>query len=680
MPQKEIPFRQVHLDFHTSPAILDVGSSFDATAFVRILKRAHINSVTIFAKCHHGFSYYPTRVGVRHPGLKRDLMREMIQALHAEGIRAPIYLTVTWDEYAAVEHAEWLAVTKEGRLPGHPPLSTEGRWRWLCMNTPLADYVAAQVEEILHTYPVDGFFFDIVRQPSPGCVCNYCLKSMLAQEFDPENDEHLTLHSLQVARRLMDRLSTLIWAQQPAATIFYNSRTRVEALPANGIKPELPFMTQVEIESLPSGRWGYNHYPFLVRYLNRFPCQHLGMTGRFHRTWGDFGGVKTQAALEYEIFTMLANGSKCSIGDQLHPRGMLEEAVYERIGKVYASVEAKEPWCVGATPLAEVGVLLTTSATATDLHKASDADEGVLRMLVELQYQFQFIDREADFTRFRALILPDTVTLDSALAAKVQSYLRNGGKLLLSGRSGLTPTGDAFALPETGLDYLGPGEYEPDYVVCGPAINHGVPDLPIVQYERGNRISARAGTEVLAHIMIPYFQRHWRHFSSHAQTPYDRQTELPAVTRRGPVLYIASPLFTAYKKHAYPVHRDIVGNCLALLLPERCVQASLPTGGQATLLEQPNRMVAHLLYYVWQRRAPDLDIIEDIVPLHGLDLAVRTVQKPENVYLAPERKDIEFTFRDGVTRCTVPVLRGHQMVVFTLSDGLEPKTTRKNLS
>ncbi|MCJ7623382.1 MAG: hypothetical protein MUO76_07750 [Anaerolineaceae bacterium] len=58
-----LPFRQVHLDFHTSPAIPDVGVDFDPRVFASLLKSAHVNSVTVFAKCHHGHSYYPTKVG-----------------------------------------------------------------------------------------------------------------------------------------------------------------------------------------------------------------------------------------------------------------------------------------------------------------------------------------------------------------------------------------------------------------------------------------------------------------------------------------------------------------------------------------------------------------------------------------------------------------------------------------
>ena len=59
-------YRQIHLDFHTSEHIPAVGAAFDPADFVATLKAAHVNSITIFAKCHHGWSYYPTKVGAPH--------------------------------------------------------------------------------------------------------------------------------------------------------------------------------------------------------------------------------------------------------------------------------------------------------------------------------------------------------------------------------------------------------------------------------------------------------------------------------------------------------------------------------------------------------------------------------------------------------------------------------------
>src|SRR6185437_6445527 len=96
VPANELPFRHIHLDFHTSPAITGVGERFNAGDFAKTLKDASINSITVFAKCHHGMSYYPTKVGVGHPNLKIDLLGEMIEACHQASIKVPVYISTMY--------------------------------------------------------------------------------------------------------------------------------------------------------------------------------------------------------------------------------------------------------------------------------------------------------------------------------------------------------------------------------------------------------------------------------------------------------------------------------------------------------------------------------------------------------------------------------------------------------
>ena len=49
---------------------------------------------------------------------------------------------------------------------------------------------------------------------------------------------------------------------------------------------------------------------------------HLGMTGRFHTTWGEFGGYKHPNALRYECAVMLAWTYRIALTDRCcrHPR------------------------------------------------------------------------------------------------------------------------------------------------------------------------------------------------------------------------------------------------------------------------------------------------------------------------------------------------------------------------
>ena len=54
-------FRQVHLDFHTSENIAGIGSKFSKEQFQKALKAGHVDSITVFSKCHHGWAYHPSK-------------------------------------------------------------------------------------------------------------------------------------------------------------------------------------------------------------------------------------------------------------------------------------------------------------------------------------------------------------------------------------------------------------------------------------------------------------------------------------------------------------------------------------------------------------------------------------------------------------------------------------------
>ncbi len=669
-----LPFRQVHLDFHTSPLIEGIGARFDPEEFARTLRDAHIDSVTCFATCHHGLSYYPTKVGTRHPHLKRDLLGEQVEVCHRYGIRVPAYITVVWAEEQANQHPEWRQIRKDGMPAGRKPLGpiVLHDWQWMCMNSPYADHVAAVAEEVVRTYPVDGLFFDIVMTVPPGCVCRYCLRSMAAAGMNPEDDGDLRRHALSVERRFMKRLSTLVRGLRPDLTLFFNSRLRLAGDPQAGLRPEIDDFTHWEIESLASGGWGYGHFPLYNRYFQTLPKPRLGMTAAFHRSWADFGTVKSQAALDYECFRMPAGGAVCSIGDQLHPSGALNPEIYRRIGVTYASIEAKEPWCRDAEPLTEIGLLLRPEVDSGTRSAGLDSEQGAMRMLLELGAQFAVLDREADFTNYKVIIAPDSARLDPELAAKMREYLADGGALLLSHQSGLAADGGGFALDEEiGVDYLGPSRDDVEFFRAEGDLAAALPPMDHALYDRGSAVQARAGTEILGSVVSPYFSRTWAHFSSHAQTAPnpDRLPGLAAATIRERTAYLAHPLFRSYCAHGYPIYRQIVGELLRRLLPEPLVRTNLPTTGEVTLLRQgtagsaEERLVCHLLHYVPQRRTPDLDLVEDVIPLHDVRLAVRSGWTPAAAYLAPERTPLPVTMEGDYACVEVSYLNGHAMVV-----------------
>jgi hypothetical protein len=654
-----LPRRQVHLDFHTGPAIPDVGRDFDARAFARTMKRAHVTSVTVFAKCHHGHLYYATRRPERHPGLRAglDLLGRQIEALHREGIRAPIYLSVQCDEYAANTHPEWIAMNPDGSHVGWRGPSWFGAgWQILDMSSPYQDYLAEQTLEVLRLYrPVDGIFFDMCWD-QPSCS-QYAIAGMIKAGLNPEEAEHRARYARQVALAYMGRFYRMVKDRRRDATVYFNGRSHFN------LADEVRYQSQVEIEALPTGGWGYMFFPRVVRFARQFGKPYLGMTARFHKSWADFGGLKPYAALEYETGQMMAHGARCSIGDQLHPRGRLDRAAYDLIGKIYARVAEREPWLEGAEPVTQIGLFPVPAAGAHPM-ASSGADEGATRMLTQLRHQFDVVEASSDLERYDLLILPDGIPVDAALAKRLRAYLARGGRLLATGTSGLSPDGREVLLPEMGLVPRGLSPYTVTYIRFGKDVAADVPPSDHVMYERGVRVAATRGANVLARVVEPYFERAWDHFSSHRQTPPDRLTRYAAAVQRKHVACIAYPIFSAFARHGNYPYRLLVRNILDRLLPEPLLRLGAPTSAEATVLRQKGRTIVHVLQYSPERRAQDLDLIEDIVPIFNVPVSLKLAARPRCVYLAPGREALPFRYAGGRAEVTLPEVRGHGMLVF----------------
>ncbi|MBN1293893.1 MAG: beta-galactosidase trimerization domain-containing protein [Candidatus Latescibacteria bacterium] len=654
----EIRFRQVHLDFHTSEYCPAVGDDFNPDEFADTLALAHVNSVTCFARCHHGWSYHETSVGKKHPNLKHDLLAEMIQACHTRNINVPVYITVGWDEFSAREHPEWREIRKDGTPNGASPL--EAGWHKLCLNTPYLDYLARYTEELVRTYDLDGLFMDIVWQEH--CYCTRCVEEIKKQGLNPENPKDMEALSWQVLKKYFRRIKETVDSIKPGLRIFHN-KGNVD----KGRRDLLEYFSHWELESLPTGGWGYDHFPGTARYSHVVGMDFLGMTGKFHTSWGEFGGYKNPKALTYECDLIIAMGGKCSIGDQLHPTGKIDPDTYRLIGEAYADIEAKEQWCFGVKPVSEVALFSAESEFPKAFNYSNpkaEIDAGAVRMLLERHVMFDVIDRHSDFSPYKVIILPDEIILDEKLRDKIKQFIELGGSVLSSGKSSLNPESNAFVI-DIGADYEGESEWEQDYLVADKLGDENIPQSPMIMYSRAVNIKPVDCT-ILSTIRPPYFNRTWEHFCSHRNTPYTTEdSPYPAVVQKGNVIHFAHPVFSAYRSQGQQYLRDVVMNALDRLYPVKRVTVDMPSGGRMTFMHQgsKNRYILHLLYTVPSHRGENIDVIEDVVPIYNIPCKIRLEKQPETVYLAPSMEDLDYNWSDGTLYFVVPELYRHAMVV-----------------
>jgi len=666
---KKLRFRQVHLDFHTSEKIDGVGDLFNPEEFVDTLLKAKVNSITCFARCHHGMIYYDTKFDTKHPGLKRNLLKEQIDICHKNNINVSIYISVGWDEYMAYNHPEWLERASSGKpfniTDEHPGIfeAIDIGWKKLCLNSSYRDYVIEQTEEVLELFKgkIDGLFFDIVFQ-NP-CACKYCIEDMKKKGMEPSILENRKRFSSEVLVNFKKEMTETIRKYEKDCTIFYNSGD-IDPY----IRKNLKDYTHLEIESLPSGIWGYDHFPITVSYAKNLCKEYIAMTGRFHKMWGDFGGYKNKEALEYECFTGLANGAKCSIGDQLHPSGKIDKATYKLIGSVYKSVQKKEQWCNNVIPVADIGIYNPAEFIEKSGYEPDAISKGVYHIMAESHQQFSIIDRYVDFSGFKLIILPDSITLDEELKNKLEDYLRGGGRLLLSHESGMDSNKEKFVLNDIGIEYISEAGYSPDYIKVGNLVGKGLLETEYVLYDKGLWVEPSNGTEVLANIWNPYFNRSYKEFCSHFHTPVEKDSGYSAITKNENIIYFSHPIFSMYGKHGQKAYKELVLNSIDLLLKNKSVITNAPTTAHINLnfQDENNRYILHINHYIPENRCSNIATIEDIIPLYDISLKVKLPQKPKKVYLAPTKEELDFSYEEGYCNTNVPRVYGHEMVIFEL--------------
>lgn len=675
MKQLQLRYRQVHLDFHTSPLIPAIGEKFDGAQFAQTLKDAHVDSVTCFARCHHGMLYYdskkfPERI---HPNLtNKNMLKEMIQECHKRDIRVPIYITIQWDYFTAKEHPEWLAIDGDGRPIGTGPYEA-GFYQVLCVNTPYREMLKEQITELFEEMEVDGIFMDIVYPTE--CSCKHCMEKMKAGGVEVYDSEARMQYAQEMIDAFKFDISSHIRSFSPDASIFYNTSHI-------GVKQRKvrEAYTHFELESLPGGDWGYIHFPVTMRYARTLGLDCLSHTGKFHLEWGDFHSFKNLAALEYECFRMLALGSKCLIGDQMEPCGKLSKPVYDLIGNVYERVEKLEPWCENAVPVSDIGVLSPEEFMGGNRGRLPDSLMGLENMFDQLGYQFDILDSQGDFIKYPLLVLPDDIVVNEALHKKLKDYLNQGGKIIATYESGLDESKSTMVLKETGVTLLPDpdrtldgklsrgmitksNDYV-DYMIPNEKIGTLLPRTEHVMYGKGTEVLAEEGAEVLLKFTKPYFDRNFKHFCSHRQTPSSGETGTDAVVQLGQVIYFASPVFQIYNARAPRWCKVMVKDAVDRLLPEKCLEYTGPSTLFAALNEQKeaHRKVLHLLHYIPQKICQDIHTLEDVIPVYDIPVQIQENRKVTAVRNVPEGKELEFTQKDNRVTFHADEVNGYRVI------------------
>ncbi len=629
-------------DNHTMKSCPDAGAGFEVEKFTDLVRECGVDYMTFHARCNQGFAYYDTQIGIKHPSLEYDLFGQLAESCQRKDIALTAYLNAGISQEEGRLHRDWTTLYFDGRE--YREIRLNPYVRTMCYNSPYRDHLIAMIKEIAGKYPVSGFFLDCMA-PYP-CICPICVAKMKELGINWENQREVENFSSFSILNLCKDIAQAVKEIMPEPLLYFNGP---------GYEDQINSATYLECECLPTcPGWGYDHLPVLshhMRTLGDMPV--LNMTGRFY-DWGDFGGLRTQAGIEYDLFYGLANEMRPNIGDHFHPRGDINYPAFDMVKKIYHNLRQYEEWFEGAKTFAEVAVIFPKSGPEIRRDKGL---RGITRMLSELKIQFDIVTEASDWSKYKVLLLPDSVSLSSESAKRIKAHIKAGKGVISSGWSGLDMDKKHFVLEdEWGIKFIKDCD-------CDPAYFEG--DMPLALYARGTEVAALQKTRIRKKIIKPYYNAHWDGEHAFYYCPPDQVCDLPLLTVKEKVAHFSFPIFSGYHEKAAKHLRDIFSEVLDEFLTDKIlVIENAPSFLKAFVTIQPNRKIVHLLAYLPEIRG-QIQIVEEELLCKDVKISLQDNETEiSRAYLAPDKTPCQFERKDNYIELNLPEVKGHMMVVF----------------
>jgi hypothetical protein len=638
------PWRKVHIEYHTSRHMPRLGGRFDADEFGDRLLAAHVNGATVFAKDMYGYCYFPSTHGRMHPNLSFDLLGKQVAALRKRKIQVLAYYMTTLNPQLAESHPEWLNVRRLAARPASKsektsPIDREyNPWEW-SFSLAQDDFVKqelALLKELVSRYELDGVWLD-------GIGCDALSTSFLKRVREVIKET---------------RPACLVCPQNQGS--FYDLAQRV------------PFVDYSSQEALftDAQHYGYHYFPTVIRYARGYGIPFHGCTVIFKDFWADFGGLKSPAQMHTEVAAFVSQGARCDIGDQVHPDGRLDPAVYHVIGQAYEKIERIEPYLEQAVPVTEAALLGSGDAPCNEVNY------GWVKLLNELRVQFDIVERETKWEeRYAMLVLPENLWVDQALASRLQTFIADGGAVLIAHKAGLLAGTETSWLDAYGLHYAGVSPFTPAYMVPKVNFTGDIPSYAYALYEGASQWRAESPATTLAMLGEPLFQRSPEQYTSHLQTPFDHTTTYAAVARSAWVALVAFPLGQSYYNQGFWIYRQAFQKALSEVRPVPLIQTDAHLNTELSLTHQAanasrkERYMVHIVNFSSVRRTPKhTEFHDDPIPLSNVTVRVNLPLEVSVAKALYARKDLRVR-RDagGGVEVLVPRVDIHEVVCFELS-------------
>ena len=681
-------FIGVMIDQHFPDSQFITFSKFDPVEQINLSQKAGVDSNMITTKCHWGYTYYPTSVGLMHPALNgRDMVGELVSQSHKAGIEAIAYYCFQFDNIAARNNTKWKFITDENQpailrdqFAKHVPdrLITETHvnpWHWdmACINTGYRKYCLDQISEFSSRYDFDALFLDIFAMQNDFfanvCYCTDCLQEYSQQGLEPYSAD--TEMRIALIKYWISNWAVLL--EDIKQILLMNGSNIPVSINGGPFEQGWQVLKNVDWPYSEGAQNPHNAVTLSGIGLSNSQCG-ISPGPNVYDVWS------TNLARIWTS-TVLAHGS-CTFFFFMHGRsvdGTFEQSKYDIVSEINKEVENIQNYVKDAKPLTAAAVYYSESSgiAAGAWNKSSQQQDTIAAIInvfrsksIPCEFLPNWQINTNQLKQFQLIVVPEQECLSEEETTAFTTYVENGGCLLVSGRSGLMDndgkTRSNFAMAELmGVDYLETSKEYTSQRVGGYLNFEEHPffkDLPNKHYNMwGNflKILSR-DAEVIAHVTEPIAVETQDNYIGWRELPPGDKSDWPCITvarrGRGKVIYSVAPLAQyIHNGDKWPgVFIESITKAIGLNWGVRW--KGPPIVSEATFFRKDNNIVIHILN---QSIRHNEGVIVTL-PANQIECSIYEPIEARLVY--PNQEELEI--KDGLI--TVPPVSIHSVVVLTL--------------
>jgi hypothetical protein len=635
----------------------EIDAGMDLDAYVAALSDSGAN-VVLF-NVGGIVANYPTDLPFhyRNPKMHGDLTGEVIQRLHAAGIRVIGRFDFSKvNQEIARQHPEWLSRDRAGNAyppyNGQQPTCLNGGYQQSCK--------FAILSEALDRYPLDGVFFNMIGYPRRDysgrdlgiCHCQGCqdrFRAMVGLDLPQgENAQDPAFRQYQefcsrTIREQFERVQRLVKDKNPQVAICTYTADGVDVIRAesNTALGQGTYEDSEKARRILLANPGKQLSNAAVHFID-YPQRHASVSPHLTRR---------------RLLQQMLNGAWLDfycIGP-LHAQE--DRLGLDQVRDVFRFHAEHEDWLIDTVEMADVGLVV-------DFARGSDEYRGWLNILGQSHLSFDLVSWDrSDLTRYPALVVPLVGKLSEPAARKLDDYVRGGGRLLCTGG---VPLGVASAgvrgadvIPRQKGTYLRIRE-EDKLRLTAPLLEKL--DLVFLDGELA-ACQVEQDVEGLLRFIPPAM------FGPPEKCYYTHVSDTPALYLRptgsqGGVAWFPWQIAAHYQRQGHAGHRELAVAALDALLelPRRVRVDSSP-------LVELNHRARRSGGVEWISLVNHSGLLGNMLhdPLPVRDVRIQLVpQAPVGrVRLLKSGASIPFeTTPAGVVACVVPELREYEIVLF----------------